>query len=74
MPPADTTPALRRDVGLTLFVLYGLGNIIGAGIYVLVGKVAGVAGWQAPFAFMLAAFIALFSGLSYGELAARYPL
>ncbi|MDP6615962.1 MAG: hypothetical protein QF790_02200, partial [Gammaproteobacteria bacterium] len=46
----------------------------GAGIYVLVGKVAGVAGWQAPFAFMLAAFIALFSGLSYGELAARYPL
>lgn len=67
-------PGLRRDVGLGLFVLYGLGNIIGAGIYVLVGKVAGEAGWQAPFAFLLAAAIALFSGLSYGELAARYPL
>lgn len=67
-------PTLRRDVGLSLFVLFGLGNIIGAGIYVLVGKVAGSAGYQAPFAFVLAAFVAGLSGLSYGELAARFPV
>lgn len=75
MPPAtDTPPALKRDVGLGLFVLYGVGNIIGAGIYVLVGKVAGEAGLLAPFAFVLAALIAGASGLSYGELGARYPV
>jgi len=57
-----------------LFALYGTGNIIGAGIYVLVGKVAGEAGLLAPLAFMLAAVIAGLTGLSYGELAARYPV
>ena len=65
---------LRRDVGLRLFVLYGTGNIIGAGIYVLVGKVVGEAGYLAPLAFVLAAVIAGLTGLSYGELAARYPV
>jgi APA family basic amino acid/polyamine antiporter len=72
--PPNTQPALKRSVGLVLFVLYGVGNIIGAGIYVLVGKVAGEAGMQMPFAFVLAALIAGASGLSYGELGARYPL
>ena len=71
---ADKQPALKRDVGLSLFVLYGVGNIIGAGIYVLVGKVAGEAGMLAPFAFVLAALVAGLSGLSYGELGARYPV
>ncbi|MGI9309455.1 MAG: APC family permease, partial [Gammaproteobacteria bacterium] len=65
---------LKRDVGLWLFVLYGAGNIIGAGIYVLVGKVAGEAGLLAPLAFIVAAIIAGLTGLSYGELGARYPV
>lgn len=70
----QTGPGLRREVGLLLFALYGTGNIIGAGIYVLVGKVAGEAGLMAPFAFVLAAFIAGLTGLSYGELAGRFPV
>jgi len=74
MSSADPTPALRRDVGLLLFALYGAGNIIGAGIYVLVGEVAGAAGDLAPLAFCLAAVVAGLSGFSYGELAARYPV
>lgn len=65
---------LRRDIGLVLFALYGTGNIIGAGIYVLVGEVAGAAGILAPLAFLIAAFVAGLTGLSYGELAARYPV
>jgi APA family basic amino acid/polyamine antiporter len=74
--PSDSRPrpTLKRDVGLTLFTLYGAGNIIGAGIYVLVGKVAGEAGLLAPAAFVLAAVIAGLTGLSYGELGARYPV
>ena len=75
MPSTSTSGhALRRDVGITLFALYGTGNIIGAGIYVLVGKVAGEAGLLAPVAFVIAAIIAGLTGLSYGELAARYPV
>ena len=66
-------PELRRGVGLTLFLFYGVGNIVGAGIYVLIGKVAGAAGYAAPFAFAVAAIVAGLTGRSYGELAARYP-
>jgi amino acid transporter len=69
-----TRPALRRAIGLRLFALYGAGNIIGAGIYVLVGEVAGAAGILAPLAFVIAALVAGLTGLSYGELAARYPV
>ena len=64
---------LRREVGLALFLFYGIGNIVGAGIYVLIGKVAGAAGYGAPAAFLLAALVAGLTGRSYGELAARYP-
>ena len=70
----NNQPGLRRDVGLALFALYGTGNIIGAGIYVLVGKVAGEAGMLAPLAFLIAAVVAGLTGLSYGELGARYPV
>jgi amino acid transporter len=54
-------------------VLYGLGTTIGAGIYALVGVVAGRAGMHAPAAFAVAALLALFSALSFAELASRVP-
>ena len=44
----DAEPALKRSLSLTLVTLYGLGNILGAGIYVLIGKVAANAGQYAP--------------------------
>ena len=64
---------LQRRVSLPLLVFYGVGTILGAGIYVLVGKVAGAAGMYAPFAFLVATVLAAFSALSYAELAARFP-
>ena len=67
-------PALKRGLNLPLLLLYGVGNILGAGIYVLVGQVAATAGYQAPLAFLLAAAVAAFSALSYVELSSRYPL
>ncbi len=69
----DKPSELRREVGLGLFLFYGIGNIVGAGIYVLIGKVAGAAGYGAPVAFLVAAVVAGLTGRSYGELAARYP-
>lgn len=75
MPTEPTSaPALRRRLGLWLLTFYGLGNILGAGIYVLVGKVAGEAGYYAPLSFLLAALVAAFSAFTYAELSARYPV
>ena len=65
---------LRRTVTTTMLALYGIGNIVGAGIYVLVGKIAEPAGYLAIVAFLLAAGIAFLAALSYAELAARFPL
>jgi amino acid transporter len=64
---------LRRSISLTMMTFYGLGTIIGAGIYVLVGKVAGEAGHFAPAAFLVAALLAAFTAFSYAELVSRYP-
>ena len=64
---------LKRNISLTLVFFYGLGTIVGAGIYVLIGKVAGVAGIYTPFAFLLSAFVAAFTAYSYAKLAQRYP-
>lgn len=67
-------PQLRRVLSLPLITFYGLGTILGAGIYVLVGKIAGVAGLYTPVAFIIAAIVAGFTGFSYAELSARHPL
>ena len=65
---------LDRSLGLGLITLYGLGNILGAGIYVLVGEVIGVAGMGTPLAFLAAAMIAGLTAFTYGELGARFPV
>lgn len=64
---------LKRSLTLPLLTLYGLGTILGAGVYVLVGKVAGVAGIYTPIAFLVSAIIAAFTGFSYAQLSSRYP-
>lgn len=71
-PPAQR-PQLRRVLSLPLITFYGLGTILGAGIYVLIGKIAGVAGLYAPLAFLIAAVVAALTGFSYAELTSRYP-
>ena len=67
------TPGLRRRLGLVGLTLYGLGVTIGAGIYVLIGQVAGLAGAAAPFAFLLAAAVAGLTAMSFAELSVRLP-
>lgn len=70
VPPAG----LRRRIGLPLLVLYGTGITVGAGIYVLIGAVAGHAGVYSAWAFALAAAVMAFTAASYAELATRYPV
>lgn len=70
---AIANPNLKRTLSLSAMVFYGLGTIIGAGIYVLIGEIVGEAGAWAPLSFVIAAIIASFTGLSYAELVGRYP-
>ena len=72
--PTTEQPTLKRSLTLPLVVLYGLGVTIGAGIYVLVGATAGVAGIYAPLAFVLAALVMLPSACSFAELVGRFPV
>lgn len=64
---------LKRKIGLGLLIFYGVGVMVGAGIYVLTGTVAGVAGAWAPVSFLIAGLIAAPTALTYGELSARIP-
>lgn len=70
----EQAPALQRRLGLALLVLYGTGITVGAGIYVLIGAVAGHAGRFAPWSFVIAAVAMAFTVASYAELAARFPV
>jgi len=67
-------PQLKRNVTLPMLVFYGLGNIFGAGIYVLIGEMAGIAGIYIPLSFLLACIVVTFTALTYAELSARYPV
>ena len=64
---------LQKRLTLPYLVLYGLGTIVGAGIYVLVGKVAGRAGMLAPVSFLLAALLAASAAAAYAEMSSRFP-
>ncbi len=65
---------LHRNVGTLMLTLYGAGNIVGAGVYVLIGKIAEPAGYLSVLAFLVAALVAFCAALSYAELAARFPV
>lgn len=65
---------LNKALSLPMLVLYGLGTMVGGGIYALIGKVAGEAGALAPLSFLIAAFIACLTALAYCELSARHPV
>lgn len=73
-PPAHGVVPLRRRLGLPLLVLYGTGITVGAGIYVLIGEVAGHAGRFAPWSFVLAAGVMALTVASYAELSTRFPV
>src|SRR3989337_2045916 len=72
-PAAHRGPQLRRSIGPAQMALYGLGSMLGSGIYGLIGKAAGQVGNAVWLAFVLAFVAALLTGLSYASLGSRYP-
>jgi basic amino acid/polyamine antiporter, APA family len=69
----DTTPTLRRDLGLIDAIAIGFGAIIGAGIFVVTGVAAGIAGPALLAGLFIAAIAATANALSSAQLAALYP-
>lgn len=64
---------LRRVLGLVDVTASGVGIIIGAGIYVLLGAATAKAGAAVWLSFGLAAGLCALTGLSYAELASMFP-
>lgn len=63
---------LKKSLGFWGLTLYGVGIILGAGIYTLIGIGAGVAGNAIWMSFVIAAMLAFFTGLSYAELSSMF--
>ena len=69
----DPAPKLNRVLGLGQVTASGVGIIIGAGIYVLIGPATAMAGPRVWMAFLLAALLSALTGLAYAELASMFP-
>ena len=68
-PPTGLNPSISRNM-LLLFVV---GDVLGAGIYALVGEVGGRGGRSIWAAFLVALVLAVFTAFAYAELVTKYP-
>jgi APA family basic amino acid/polyamine antiporter len=73
MAKPATTTGLRRVIGPRLLLVFIVGDILGTGIYALIGQVAGEVGGAVWLPFLLAFLIATPTALSYLELVTKYP-
>ena len=68
-----TREGLRRAITPTLLLVFIVGDILGGGIYALVGEVGAETGGAIWSAFLLALVMAAFTAGSYAELVSKYP-
>ncbi|GAP98350.1 APC family permease [Leptolyngbya sp. NIES-2104] len=73
MEPNAEADSLKRVFGLPTLVIYGVGDILGAGIYAVVGRIAGISGSLVWASFVVAMVVAAFTALSYAEMGSRFP-
>ncbi|MFA7248447.1 MAG: APC family permease [Dehalococcoidia bacterium] len=69
----DAGGGLHRRVGFLGAAVSGVAIVLGAGIYVLIGEAAGIAGDGVWASFVVAALLAAGTGLSYAELTSMFP-
>jgi amino acid transporter len=70
---ATEHPDLKRAIGPWMLFFFVLGDIVGAGIYALVGEVGAVVGGAIWTAFLFSFVLAIFTAASYAELVTKYP-
>jgi basic amino acid/polyamine antiporter, APA family len=73
METPTESDSLQRVFNLQTLVIYGVGDILGAGIYAVVGKIAGLSGTLVWASFLVAMTVAALTALSYAELGSRAP-
>jgi len=66
-------PGLKTGVSTMLLLFFIVGDMIGAGIFALVGTVAAETGGAIWTAFLLALTLAIFTAAAYAELVTKYP-
>ena len=64
---------LKRSITARQLYFYVVGDVLGSGIYVLVGLVAAAVGGAFWMAFLVGVAIATITGLAYAELVTKYP-
>lgn len=64
---------LKRSITGWLLFFYVLGDVLGSGIYVLIGAVAAAVGGAFWIAFAAGVSVAAITGLAYAELVTKYP-
>ena len=64
---------LKRRLGFWDVLMFGVGGIVGAGIYAIIGQAAGLSGNMLWASFIIAATVALLTALSYAEFVSRFP-
>lgn len=64
---------LKRKLGLFEVTVSGIGIILGAGIYALLGEAAPLAGNALWLSFVISSVVAAFTALSYAELSSMFP-
>jgi len=72
-PTSEDDGGLKRSITGRLLFFYVLGDVLGSGIYVLIGAVAGEVGSAFWVAFLVGVSIATITGTAYAELVTRYP-
>jgi amino acid transporter len=72
--PESAVPAGRKgSITVASATAIGVGGMMGAGLYTLVGLASTTAGVWVPLAFLVGGAVTLFSVYSYAKLGARYP-
>jgi APA family basic amino acid/polyamine antiporter len=64
---------LKRAITLPRMLLFILGDVLGAGVYVLIGQIAAEVGGAVWAPFLLALAFAMLTAFSYAELVTKYP-
>jgi len=71
--PDEEDSELKRSITGRLLFFYTLGDVLGSGIYVLIGLVAAAVGGAFWIAFALGVTVAAITGAAYAELVTKYP-
>jgi len=72
-PVTEEEGPLRRVIGRKLLLVFIIGDILGAGVYALTGKVAGEVGGALWIPFVIAFAVAALTASAYAELVGKYP-